>query len=215
MPVGGSIAEKFDLNAISCNEDGSDGGLFIRMSRVNHNCHANCLHEYISRLKVKILVASRPIAPGEEITFAYKGMGSQDEFRHRRALLRSAFNFDCGCEACLSPPLAAKLDELLSLDASILELGGRTRVREALLAGRKLLALYAEVGESSLLYSRTYYDMFQVAIMRADSAAQGPALIAKAIEHAEIFCAEDTDKLDMYRRLLANPRSHRNYLAAR
>ena len=214
LPVGGSLAEKFHLNGISCNEDASNGGLFLRMSRINHSCLGNCLHEYLPTLKVKILVASRPIAPGEEITFTYKGMGSKDEFRHRRALLRATFKFDCSCEVCLSPLLEAKLAEMLSLDASIFELGGRTRVKEALLAGRRLLALYDELGVSSLLYSRTYYDMFQIAIMRSETVAQGTALIAKAIEHAEIFCAEDKDKLDMYRRFLANSRLHRNYLAA-
>uniref|UniRef100_A0A7R9ZGI6 MYND-type domain-containing protein n=1 Tax=Pseudictyota dubia TaxID=2749911 RepID=A0A7R9ZGI6_9STRA len=74
VPHGGSLEEKIGRNSMACDDsaDGSNGGLFIIMSRVTHDCLGNSIHHFSDRLQVKILVASKAILAGEEIAFSYE-----------------------------------------------------------------------------------------------------------------------------------------------
>lgn len=74
-PPNGALSDKFQLNCMSLTDDDQEEnamtGLFIRMSRVNHHCLGNSTHRYLENRNMKILVASRNIEEGEEITFSY------------------------------------------------------------------------------------------------------------------------------------------------
>ena len=57
-------------------------------------------------------------------------------------------------------------------DQQITDLGRRREFDQALLVGQQLLQLYDELKVSPLLYMRTYYDMFQLGIVRRCTLAQ-------------------------------------------
>jgi SET domain-containing protein len=51
--------------------------------------------------QVKILVASRDISEGEEITFSYQAGKKTDE---RKRILRVTYGFVCQCPPCTTNP---------------------------------------------------------------------------------------------------------------
>jgi hypothetical protein len=92
-------------------------GLFATMSRVDHHCMGNADHKYLENRDVKILVASRNIQEGEEITISYVyGEGSEE----RKWRLQADNNFTCSCTVCQNPDLEAKLTRATELDPSIM-----------------------------------------------------------------------------------------------
>jgi len=97
---------KVARNAFDCGattgSTGSGGGggggggkaMFIAMARVNHSCVGNCDHQYVPELNVLMLVAIRPIAANEEITYSYLPRVVTAE---RRAALAAQWAFTCHC----------------------------------------------------------------------------------------------------------------------
>ena len=94
---------------MAVNDDNDDHvtGLFIRMSRVNHHCLGNTIHRYLENRGAKILVASRAIQEGEEITFSYV---SQSSFNVRRTKLSLTYRLICNCNICTNPDMESELD---------------------------------------------------------------------------------------------------------
>lgn len=97
VPKGGPLIQTIARNAMSCSDDGSTSGLFIIMSRVNHDCMGNCDHYFNIRRGVKILVAARRICSGEEITFSY---ASKSPSAKRKKILQQHYKFTCTCSIC-------------------------------------------------------------------------------------------------------------------
>jgi hypothetical protein len=104
-------------------------------------------------------VANHDITAGSEITFSY---GSTLESPARELTLHMKWGFTCTCDACSTPSLAAKVNRVLQLDKQIMEFGGRLQTERGLRAGAALIKLYDELQASPLMYSRTYYEMYQV-----------------------------------------------------
>lgn len=208
-PAGADIQAKFVANAAALASDGEEAGsgLFVNFSRVNHDCVGNTLHHYDPRLAIKMLVANRDIAAGSEITFSYVAdLGARD-----RAARLKFRGFKCACRACRTPEISSKLDRLLELDNSILKLGSTGREDAAIRAGTALLKIYNQLQCSDLMYARTYYDMFQVAISRQQSLKQGVAFMKKGCEHALVFYGPEHEVTHKYRRYSETPSLHRNY----
>ena len=163
-PHDGSFQKKVLINGIWCT-DASEGageiGLFITMSRVNHHCLGNAVHQYLQHRDAKILVASRDILEGEEVTFSYVNNIPR---RVRREELTMNYEFSCSCSVCTDPRLEAKLSESRELDDAIPRMGFNGKIELAIRKGRRLIAIYDAIGASSWLYQRTYYDLFQVTI---------------------------------------------------
>jgi SET domain len=212
LPADGSAKEKFMLNNISCTDEtelAKMRGLFVTMSRVNHDCIGNCMHHFREDQGLKLLVASREIAAGEEITFTYlHGPRSV-----RRAMLRAKFEFDCTCEACSNAALNAKLERNLQLNDKVLELARSGRGNDAVRAGEALLALYDELGESDKLRVATYYDLFQISIGKQSTLAKGQWYARRAAELAEQFYGANHSEAQRFAALAEHPEQHRNYLA--
>lgn len=82
----------------------TDGGLFEKMSRLNHACEPNAMRGkaddgvYGPNGKWEIR-ASRDIIEGEEITLDY-GVRHVKDVEKRRAWLKWKYNFWCGCDRC-------------------------------------------------------------------------------------------------------------------
>ena len=207
-----TLQDIYKYNAMAMTDDDDDHvtGLFIRMSRVNHHCLGNTIHRYLENRGAKILVASRAIQEGEEITFSYV---SQSSFNVRRAKLSLTYRFICNCNACTNPDIESELEKLQSLDDAILQFGSMGRVDQALQKGKALLALYDRYQMSSWMYFRTYYDLYQVAITKRKTMKQGIRYIKLAYESAMTFTSdEENASVIMMKGYVDSPTSHRNYM---
>jgi len=85
MSPEGSLREKIDRNAMSLVDDEESrlgkSGLFLTLSRINHDCQGNAEHQFMEHRGVKILVASRPIQKDEQIFISYTGFRKSREER--------------------------------------------------------------------------------------------------------------------------------------
>ncbi|KAJ8604516.1 hypothetical protein CTAYLR_000929 [Chrysophaeum taylorii] len=222
LPVGGSREDKIALNGMSLDAEvhSTGTGLFVRMSRVNHDCVPNALHHYHAPSGVKLLVACRDISAGEEVTMSYLPTESQDALLGgsltRAQFLALKWRFVCGCRACSDPKLNAKIEELRERDARILKLGQRGDFAQALRCGEAILRLYDDLQESHKLYAKTYYEMFQLAVARRKTLAKAKGYIKLAHDNYLHFLGDAvTDEtLEMYALLVKSPAAHRAYLAA-
>jgi hypothetical protein len=167
LPIDGSIQQKLETNGMACTDISDhvqETGLFVTMSRVNHSCLGNTQHTYTENRRAKILVASRDIEEGEEITFSYQPSKKTDE---RKAILLVNYGFVCQCAACTTnPEIEAMLMRSMELDKEIMQCGSMGQIDLAIRKGKALLQIYDELNVSSWLYQRTYYDLFQVAIKK-------------------------------------------------
>jgi SET domain/MYND finger len=192
-PPNGALSDKFQLNCMSLTDvdqaEEAMTGLFIQMSRVNHHCLGNSTHRYLENRKVKILVASRNIEEGEEITFSYVSQNLDSTMR--KAKLGLNYNFTCRCSVCNNPDLEAELERMKELDDAILSLGSAGNVELAMRKGKALIKLYDRHGISSWIYQRTYYDLYQVAITKRKTWSQGVKFINKAYDSALAFTSDE------------------------
>lgn len=214
MPKNGTFKEKIDRNGISCTDECVvDGltGLFLTLSKANHCCLGNSDHQYFDHRRVKILVSSKPIAKGEEITFSYVSSLKWNE--RKLKLAGYPYLFQCKCVACTSQSVEEKLAKVWKLDDEILRLGGQGKVEMALRKGELLLNLYEELGLSMWLYQRTYYDLFQVCITKQKFLSQGRRYIGMAHQALVAFSKDDQHpEAVRFDDLMKNPHIHRNYL---
>ena len=212
VPAGGTFLQKLNRNCMACTSDDDDneGGLFVHMSRANHDCLANADHGYHEHRGVKILVAARA-NKGEEVTISYVGI--YKALAQRQMRLRVSFGFHCNCTACSDTNVEAKLAILRDLDASILNLGSRGEIEAAMRKGRRLIQIYDELCVSSWLYQRTYYDLFQVAITKRKFVSDGIKYIKLAYASALAHTGDDLHPtVESMKNFSQNPSSHRNYL---
>lgn len=98
MPVGGTLSDKFSLNAVL------DCSVALRFLRVNHNCDPNADHIYCPQSCVHILYARRDIDASEEICVKYSyfsrwtGFNDDDvtsDIISYKTLLRSKWGIAC------------------------------------------------------------------------------------------------------------------------
>lgn len=211
-PAGASMTAKFLLNCISCEDEGGLSGLFLHMSRVNHDCIGNSAHFYVEKHQVKILVAARAIQAGEEITFSYVCGGTS------KAFLSKKWGFTCSCPACLNPALGGLVEEMHELDADIPRLGRRGEEDMAIRKARRLLSVYDQLGASSCMsYARTYYDLFSMNVTRQRTMDEAKRFIKLAHQaECETYsgCKDRTcGWMLKFQGYVGNPALHPNYRA--
>jgi SET domain/MYND finger len=214
-PEDSDFVTKVKTNCMGCtspeSSSTSQAGLFLTMSRVNHSCIGNAEHLYLESRGVKILVACRSIASGEEVTISYFNFQTDEIGGRRQSLLRK-YRFTCHCRVCTDPEVEADLEKMKNLDEAILRLGGLGQIEVALKKGQALLNRYDKHGMSSWCYHRTFYDMFQVAIIKRHTLAVGKKYIRRAYESALAFAHDESlESVAKMKRLLEAPSSHRNY----
>jgi SET domain len=142
--------------------DTNESGLFITLSRVNHDCFGNTEHCYLENRDMKTLVACRAIECGEEVTMSYLDIRADYVGGRQQHLLR-AYRFTCNCSVCTNPAQEADLEEVKKLDHEIPVLARQGNNDMALRKGQVLLALYDKLNMSLWFYHRTYFDLFQIA----------------------------------------------------
>ncbi|CAB9513577.1 lysine methyltransferase SMYD2 [Seminavis robusta] len=214
LPVDGRFQQKWDKNAMDCTgeEDAKkESGLFLVLSRINHDCLGNADHQYLAHRGIKILVAAKHIPKGHEITISYLGSFKPKHERNIR-LLSYPFHFICRCDVCTNDELDQKLARTKDLDRAILTLGAKGKIEVAMRKGRALLSLYEQLQQSTWLYQRTYYDLFQVAITKKKYYKDAMHFMEKAHEAALAY-TQDPQHPQVLRlqELLISPETHRNY----
>jgi MYND finger len=212
VPLDGAttVLEKVLRNRMSVSDESDQSGLFVTMSRVNHHCLGNSDHRYMEHRGVKLLVARTAIELGEEITMSYTPGKLRME---RQAKLFMVYGFHCTCNVCNDAQLEMKLRRIKELDGAIMADGSHGRIGSALRQGKELIRLYDELEYSTGMYTRTYYDMFQVAITKQKYVADGRNYIRKATKAALAYSGDEEDPLvQRYKDLVQFPQSHRNYL---
>ncbi len=171
---------KFTNNAIDLGDGMHTSGLFLTICRVNHDCVGNCEHYYLAEHGVMMLVATRNIRAGQEVTFSYVSDCATHGQRTEKLM---HWGIHCQCSVCAAPAGATgeALDRMAKLDATLLAQGSRGKIDKALKTGRKLLDLYAEHSSSLMLRSRTCYDMFGLAVTQRSSQAEAQRLIDESV----------------------------------
>lgn len=207
------LKAKFHLNAMKCSESGEMSGLFINMSRINHDCLGNSEHFYVENHKVKILLASRDIRAGEEITFSYIG-----DSPSMKSFLVMKWGFNCSCPTCQNPFAQDMLQEVAALDKQIIQMGQNGNVPGAINAAKRLIWLYDQLGTCALMYSRTYYDLFSLNVCQRSTLNKAKEYIKRAYEaECAVYypCADDAcGSIEKYREYMENITSHHNYRRA-
>ena len=84
-------------------------GLYEHTSKINHSCTPNAQVVFgasPASPAIASVVASQPIAPGEELTISY--CSQDDPYDQRQWYLARAYGFSCTCPLCLSQQPAPK-----------------------------------------------------------------------------------------------------------
>jgi hypothetical protein len=205
LPREGSLLQKLNINGMSCG--GDEAGLFITLSRINHNCDPNADHQFW-KSGLKILYATKNIEKGEEITISYCKTESRSLEERKEHLLLN-YGFECDCRVCRDTKLNKKFESISLQDKAMWEAMNAQNFDKALVIGKKLIKLFDELECSQKMYARTYYDMFQVAILKKSTLQEGIDFIRKAYEYDQ-FSAGGSD--EEYKIFMDNPRLHPNYL---
>lgn len=149
------------------------------VSLVNHSCDDNAYHCYEPNTNVKLLISSRAIKQGEEITIAYQDFtdpatGKPPSFC--REVLSGKWGIVCSPDcACYDKEKVQRAERARELDRSIMSRSQRGDFAGALSDARKLLNMKAN---TSLSRQRTFYDAFQLAVTRR-------ATMKEAIKYAK------------------------------
>lgn len=206
-PLDGTLMVQVLRNSISCGDDSS--GIFLTMSKVNHDCLGNSCHLYLENRLVKILVATRAISKGEEILFSYSHKCSFE----RKGILLDFYKFRCACKVCSDPTVENDLDLMIRLDEEILILGSVGSVEVAIRKGRRLLELKRKYKTGSWWEFRTFYDLFQLAVTKRSTLRDAKQFIQKAYDSALRFTRDpEYSTVQQAKQLICAPESHRNYL---
>lgn len=166
MPVNGTYEEKFALNRVGISNN--DLALFLRISRVNHDCKPNADHRYDETFKAVVLFAQREIAEGEEITINYQQSHDIAETMTAstaRLALQNKWGIVCSEDCfCYDIEIQALIARSRDLDAKIctLALQGNSQLEQALEVVKELMRHHETLGTSFMNRERTLYDGYQI-----------------------------------------------------
>lgn len=160
-PTAGGIGR---TNAVPLGDENDCEGhaLFALICRANHSCFCNARYIWRHDLQRELLIAVRPIAPGDEITVTYLAVfASRDA---RRKTLREDFRFECACERCAAGDDAAEaaLQEAGELEEAIPSVA-QLQPERAIRMAKRALSLLEKAGMGTALWGkRLKHDLHQI-----------------------------------------------------
>lgn len=216
QPSGGTIIEKYELNSLG---GGKDGVSYLcgRIARANHDCNPNAAHYLDETFNVKILFSERDIQPGEEICISYTGFSDcafSITAENARFYLRQKWNIQCsnGCY-CYKNEVIQMALRAKCLDDKIYQVASTTSdTVKALQLIRELLDIHETLPSSQVSKMRTFYDGFQIAIMKKSTISAANSFIRAAYEIKSQIVSPQSKEAQEMLAFINNPSAHRNYL---
>ena len=192
-------------------------GLCIHTSRFNHSCIANCCRQYIADQKLMVVSAGLLINVGDEMTICYTEKCMVDGFEKHRQSMHDTWGFSCNCKACNDEDdLQATLVKLAKMDRLLGSLAEQKKAKLAHNVGKKMLAIYEKAPIRSFHFQRTYYDMFQMAILQKETLSHAQECLETALQYYEYLLGgskPECEELQTIRKYIENIESHPLYLA--
>ena len=226
MPAGGTLEEKFELNAISGRRHPEKKNFVaLRIARVNHCCNNNADHTYDDEKGVQILFSNRKIQSGEEICIDYgvcceiniskneEFNSNQDELLNNKENLKTRWGItcplDCSCNDSSMEELIIR-GRKLSRDANrLFSIGKRAAAFKAI---KEILIIQNLIKSNTFSKVRNHFAAFEIAIMARNT-------LPEADQHIRYVCAVYSAVFPFSPitaekcKLLENPKLHSNYLA--
>jgi SET domain/MYND finger len=207
-PEDGDFVAKFKINCMECRE--GESGLYITISRINHDCLGNASHTYLKNRGVQVLVARCTIKSGEEITITYSSIKMLHRERHDHLL--QTYQISCRCRACKDPDFDEEVRKMNHLDKEITHSTCLGKIEYAIATGHELLKLYDKHDLSSWRYYDLYLDLFEAAICKQRYLESAKQYIEKAYKAALSFTHDDSHENVAAAKVLVDaPTSHSNY----
>jgi len=223
MPIGGTLTDKINLNSLSCsgnkNDHSQGSAICLRIARVNHACNANANHWYDPTFGVKILFAERDIEVGEEICINYmpfNDCSNEVLACEARFFLEMKWGIICkdycSCRSAAVRDREALIEEARNTDKRINQLSSKGNDAMAIREVDRLLSLHDTIGSSYISRKRTYYDGFQVAVMKRRSLKRAKDFALKAYEIEAATTSPNSERSLELLKWSEDPRTHPNYL---
>lgn len=215
LPDGGSLAEKWELNRMGTLVGKSV--LALRIVRANHHCAPNASHYYDEINGLKILIANRDIAVGEEICISYTNFGDVSETdmsaeEHREVLSRK-WHIQCPPDCfCYNQDFITALEEAKVLDFAVMDFGRNRQTELAISAGEDLLKYHRLYNSGYASMARTYYDLFQICITKRKFLAIGLQYLYQAYVLSTQCTGQRSDSSVKYASLLDDVSQHNAFL---
>eukprot|EP00397_Hematodinium_sp_SG-2012_P040633 GEMP01044560.1.p1 GENE.GEMP01044560.1~~GEMP01044560.1.p1 ORF type:complete len:344 (+),score=93.21 GEMP01044560.1:91-1122(+) len=195
-----------------------DGVLFLKISRFNHSCVANCAQRFHPYRNTETVYANRVINKGEELCLEYIDTRASTGIRQKT--LRTKYNFTCTCEACVRPAKERMASDLRRarlklLDEKRVQVLDETKRRIGQSGPRDGLKLVKEymdmLQEEKLSFPGSLappaYDAFQFALM-ADDLALAKQWIKKTRRYILLHEGPYSEAILDLARYVQNPRCH-------
>ncbi|KAI0761262.1 hypothetical protein BD413DRAFT_617143 [Trametes elegans] len=207
----------FKTNALPCGDHdpgrgvhAESGAVFALGSRFNSSCTPNVNNCWDDGRGEITFWAARDIVAGEELLIAYGGLCEDKETR--RARLRTAFGFDCACDAySLEGDASKRSDDRRVELAQLYDEIGRCGSSPA--AGvqkvNRVLKLLKEEGLFDVLAPPYYYDAFQ--FCASSDLKNAKAWAQKACDGYSAVRGPQSESAKRMRRYAKNPRAHPVY----
>jgi hypothetical protein len=190
-------------------------GLFVNASRFNHSCMPNCNRYYVHDHKLMVISAGKDIACGDELLISYTREFLKAGFEIFQKHMMGAWGFQCTCHACSDLSVFTKLVQIERSDDKIMQLGSTGKEKEAFRVGQEIIRLCDEVEATPAQYHRTFYDMFQMAVMQKQTLHIAKECAQKSLANWEISIGgskKEPSEITRARKWVETPQEHRLYL---
>jgi len=213
-PEDGTVFQKLQNNQFEAMSGNETSTVFITVARLNHSCLPNC--EVITQGDgtVTLISLNCDLEKGKELTINYLGLTDQrgGTAAQQAAMLRKKWGFDCDCPAHKDPELARKMESISVLDKQLIQSVKAGKLDRAIGIGHKLLQLYDDLHVGLNAYARTYYDMFQAAVLQGDARRrQAKKFARQAYEHHILRTKYETPEIRKEKTYAENPELHPAY----
>lgn len=215
MPINGTYEEKFHFNCLGCGNDNGSTALCLRISRANHNCNANADYLYDETFETMILFCKREIAVGEEICINYQSytdITRNITAQQARSVLQKKWGIYCPRNCfCYDKEMEKIIVKSKKLDQKLFGLASQKNTRSLDMVN-ELMKNHEILNSTFLNKTRTFFDGFQIAIMRKSTLPLAKMYIEKLYDIQSAIMSPESLPVKKSENLLKDMTKHPNYL---
>lgn len=176
-------------------------------ARLNHSCSGNACHWYEAGLKVKIVMATRPIAQGEEITIQYLDPADAASSQDHAVDLKAHWGIECrtGC-LCQNEIFLERRHELSELQRHVADTKQLDQVA-------KIRELHADLGSPAIVVLQDLHTWGEVMTARRTTLPKAKQLAQEAKELSVSAFGSSSAVAATFAPYAEDITKHRNYLA--